>query len=296
MGKASKKMKRKQDKKQQSELLRQNSIKEEQFIQEYQEGRYEKALESLAQLIEGQDIKPNLLYYGACCYYGLADYERAAKWVTNTLNYAPGHIDARLLLAKICIVQQHFDDAVALLDFVVGQGGLSAEQQVKVRRFLEDELVNETDRIRLDFPRLAKLLPVKTENNVEAEKPQDVITALQNLKQRVCQLNTDEDKAEKVQTSSEAEQKKAEVLAQNVSLVEKIRLLNVFASGYYMQDDYNAAQLLLKAALELDDREEATLRNLAMTMAALGEKDKAAAITAKMAHIDFVLVQAIKDR
>ena len=99
-----------------------------------------------------------------------------------------------------------------------------------------------------------------------------------------------------MQTSSEAEQKKAEVLAQNVSLVEKIRLLNVFASGYYMQDDYNAAQLLLKAALELDDREEATLRNLAMTMAALGEKDKAAAITAKMAHIDFVLVQAIKDR
>lgn len=296
MGKASKKMKRKQDKKQQSEVLRQNNALEEQFLQEYQAEHYEKALETLAHLIEGNDIKPNLLYYGACCYYGVEDYERAAQWVTNTLNYAPGHIDARLLLAKICIVQQRLYDAMALLDFVLGQGGLSAEQHDKVRGFLEGELANETDIIQSNFPRLAKVLTEKKDDTAAAAKSQEVITALQKLKQRVCQGNNTETKAATEPVPTEAEQKKAEILTKNVSLIEKVRLLNVFASGYYMQDDYAASQLLLKAALELNDRDETSLRNLAMTIAALGKKDKALAIVARMQQVDFVLLQAIKDR
>jgi len=302
MGKASKRMKRKQEKKQQRDIKSQNNAVEIQFIQEYQEGRYDMALESLAKLIEGNDIKPELLYYGACCYYGLMDYERAAQWVSNTLNYAPGHIAARILLAKVCIAQYHYDDAMAILDLVMSCAGISAEERAEVELLVRRSFRGAEQKIREQYPHLASLLENDAIGEDKIKKHSDVLSTLQNLKERVKKIEKEDERIEpvaKAKSITECKEtvdvKIKEILAKDISIREKMHLFNMFASASYMQNDYMTARTFLKAALEQDVNDEESLRNMAITIAAMGDKDKAEEIVAKMPRIDFLLLKEIKN-
>ena len=51
----------------------------------------------------------------------------------------------------------------------------------------------------------------------------------------------------------------------------------------------------MRAALQLDESDAATIRNLALTIAAEGEEEKALQIASQLPATDFVLLQAIKD-
>lgn len=92
-----------------------------------------------------------------------------------------------------------------------------------------------------------------------------------------------------------AQQQVDDVLAKPISLAEKIRILNAFAGASYAADDFAAAETLLRAALQLDESDAATIRNLALTIAAEGEEEKALQIASQLPATDFVLLQAIKD-
>ena len=99
-----------------------------------------------------------------------------------------------------------------------------------------------------------------------------------------------QNEAEKVDVSDTL----AKIVAKEISLVEKVRLINVFAGVCYQQGDYQSAFDLLSAALELDGQDAATLKNIAYTCLSAGEQEQAMSFAAKLPVVDFALLYALK--
>ena len=102
--------------------------------------------------------------------------------------------------------------------------------------------------------------------------------------------NVQQNEAEKVDVSDTL----TKIAAKEISLVEKVRLINVFAGVCYQQGDYQSAFDLLSAALELDGQDAATLKNIAYTCLSAGEQEQAMSFAAKLPVVDFALVYALK--
>lgn len=102
--------------------------------------------------------------------------------------------------------------------------------------------------------------------------------------------NVQQNEAEKVDVSDTL----AKIVAKEISLVEKVRLINVFAGVCYQQGDYQSAFDLLSAALELDGQDAATLKNIAYTCLSAGEQEQAMSFAAKLPVVDFALLYALK--
>ena len=81
-------------------------------------GEYAKALEILAEIINLGCRDADIIYAGAKNYFLLGDFERAGKWVDMALEFAPDHVEARLLLAKLLLMKNRLPEALALYDFV----------------------------------------------------------------------------------------------------------------------------------------------------------------------------------
>ena len=95
-------------------------------------------------------------------------------------------------------------------------------------------------------------------------------------------------------SSAAAEQQAAAILAQEIRPVEKVETLNAFAGAAYVSNDYSGAKTLLMAALRLDPGCDATLRNMALLLHDMGERDKALQVAAKMRMADFMLLRELK--
>lgn len=102
--------------------------------------------------------------------------------------------------------------------------------------------------------------------------------------------NVQQNEVEKVDVSDTLTQ----IAAKEISLVEKVRLINVFAGVCYQQGDYQSAFDLLSAALELDGQDAATLKNIAYTCLSAGEQEQAMSFVAKLPVVDFALLYALK--
>lgn len=99
-----------------------------------------------------------------------------------------------------------------------------------------------------------------------------------------------QNEAEKVDVSDTL----AKIAVKEISLVEKVRLINVFAGVCYQQGDYQSAFDLLSAALEIDEQDAATLKNIAYTCLSAGEQEQAISFAAKLPVVDFALLYALK--
>lgn len=86
------------------------------FFEEKKE--YGEAINTLAELIKLGCRDADVIFAGARDYFFVGDFERAAKWVNMTLDFAPAHIGARLLLARLFLVKDKLEEALAVYDFV----------------------------------------------------------------------------------------------------------------------------------------------------------------------------------
>ena len=102
--------------------------------------------------------------------------------------------------------------------------------------------------------------------------------------------NVQHNEVEKVDVSDTL----TKIAAKEISLVEKVRLINVFAGVCYKQGDYQSAFDLLSAALEIDGQDAATLKNIAYTCLSAGEQEQAMSFAAKLPVVDFALLYALK--
>ena len=278
MGKFSKKNKKKQI------ALREKQVTENKELTELKlkltsqinDMSYEDALETLAELIGKNCYEPQVLYQGAQAYFYLGDYERAASWVNNTLHYAPHHMEARLLLAKICLLEDRVDDAMELYTFVLSNYGeaLSKDALEQIKEGADYTWRTDRQWLADKYPLVANLWKKQT--------------------------MTEEQRNAEMPISSESEMPSAgsiveQIMGKNASMLAKINLFNAFAGSYLIAHDYAAAEELLTKALEIDTYHQQTLINMAVLAKIQGNEEKALACAAKVPQTDFRLLKLLMD-
>ena len=249
--------------------------------------KYAEAINAFADALS-QGEPPKECYADvARAYFELGDYKRAADWVSNALSMDQGNVDVRILLARICQRERRTDDALKLYENILAAhvAALTAAQRAEIeqRAGLDARLAQ--DKTRMAYPHLAALLglaaapaapPVPASSGTAPIAPVSVPAA------------------PAAQSSGSAKAQAAQILAQSIRPAEKMAALNAFAGAAYVKDDYAGARELLTAALELDPGCDVTLRNMALLLHEMGEREKALQVAAKMGQTDFMLLRTLK--
>lgn len=252
--------------------------------------KYAEAINAFADAL-AQGEPPKECYADvARAYFELGDYKRAADWVSNALSVDPGNVDMRILLARICQRERRTDDALKLYENIlaVHAAALTAAQRAEIeqRAGLDARLAK--DKTRTAYPHLAALLglaPAPAASTVPAAPAVSTAAPIAPVSVPA---------APAAQSSGDAKAQAAQILAQSIRPAEKMAALNAFAGAAYVKDDYAGARELLTAALELDPGCDVTLRNMALLLHEMGEREKALQVAAKMGQTDFMLLRTLK--
>jgi len=252
--------------------------------------KYAEAINAFADVL-AQGEPPKECYADvARAYFELGDYKRAADWVSNALSVDPGNVDVRILLARICQRERRTDDALKLYENILAAhaAALTAAQRAEIeqRAGLDARLAQ--DKTRMAYPHLAALLglaPAPAAPTVPSVPASSGTAPIAPVSVPA---------APAAQSFGSAKAQAAQILAQSIRPAEKMAALNAFAGAAYVQDDYAGARELLTAALELDPGCDVTLRNMALLLHEIGEREKALQVAAKMGQTDFMLLRTLK--
>ena len=252
--------------------------------------KYAEAINAFADALS-QGEPPKECYADvARAYFELGDYKRAADWVSNALSVDPGNVDVRILLARICQRERRTDDALKLYENILAAhtAALTAAQRAEIeqRAGLDARLAQ--DKTRTAYPHLAALLglaPAPAASTVPSVPASSGTAPIAPVSVPA---------APAAQPSGSAKAQAAQILAQSIRPAEKMAALNAFAGAAYVKDDYAGARELLTAALELDPGCDVTLRNMALLLHEMGEREKALQVAAKMGQTDFMLLRTLK--
>ena len=252
--------------------------------------KYAEAINAFADAL-AQGEPPKECYADvARAYFELGDYKRAADWVSNALSVDPGNVDVRILLARICQRERRTDDALKLYENILAAHAavLTAAQRAEIeqRAGLDARLAQ--DKTRMAYPHLAALL------GLAAAPAAPTVPAAPASSGTAPIAPVSVPAAPAAQSSGSAKAQAAQILAQSIRPAEKMAALNAFAGAAYVKDDYAGARELLTAALELDPGCDVTLRNMALLLHEMGEREKALQVAAKMGQTDFMLLRTLK--
>lgn len=323
MGKASRKLMKKQLKVQMEERASQMTTLKEKVHALVEQEKYSEAINTMAGLAELKCMDPEVMYEGAFCYFMMGDYDRAANWINNTLTYAPEHIMARILLARLCILQERTGDALAIFDHVLDQAEsmLDEETREEVEEILEYYGRNEPEKLLVHYPHIAAFLGLEEAAAPMAEaapttgktdavtKTQEAIAAMQRVMAEAKEQATVQESVPEaapvsapaaavteiqLQEGPTAEAMCSQVMGQQISIREKVRLLNSFAGSYFYEGELAGARKLLSEAVKLDTQDGTTLRNMAYLALAEGNAEEALSWASHMPVADFGLLLQLR--
>ncbi|WP_314654646.1 tetratricopeptide repeat protein [uncultured Selenomonas sp.] len=271
-------------------MAEKKNITAEQIHAYVKKEKYAEAINAFADVL-AQGEPPKECYADvARAYFELGDYKRAADWVSNALSMDPGNVDVRILLARICQRERRTDDALKLYENIlaVHAAALTAAQRAEIeqRAGLDARLAQ--DKTRTAYPHLAALLglaPAPAAPTVPSVPASSGTAPIAPVSVPA---------APAAQSSGSAKAQATQILAQPIRPAEKMAALNAFAGAAYVKDDYAGARELLTAALELDPGCDVTLRNMALLLHEMGEREKALQVAAKMGQTDFMLLRTLK--
>lgn len=324
MGKTKRKMTKKQQCRENQAVRQDAVLLRRQFNTCFEQGDYADVINMLAKIVESGQQTPEDLYRGAFSYFMVGDYARAAGMVSTVLSLAPENVDARILLARLCLLEDRAEDALAIFDFLFEHvaSGFTAEQRDQLEDLLAYYLENEREQICRDFPHIAAHYHLRAAEGPEtgaadkvatavaepapAAAPEEVPSAPADPVRSPCLVPgktlaaaPEEAAPAGAETSEAAVEVAAEererVLSGSLSVAEKLRLLNAFAAGHFAAGEYAAAELLLSAAITLDTADAATLRNFAVLMKCSGDEERAVAFAAKLPQADFLLLAFLRN-
>lgn len=245
-------------------------------------------LEKLATVIESDnlEIDADLIYEGAFAYFMLGDYSRATKWVDDALQIDGANLKARILLGRICILEERAEDALSIFEFVLenDNGQLTEDEREDIATIASYYARKDEEHTQNTYPYLSVLLGLL---------PADVIGD-SKASMAFC-LDTGKQETSISQDGVvAAEHQLTNILQQKISLRDKIKLLETTAGGFYTEGKYDATEKLLAAALTLDPLDDNILRNMALLQKDMGNRDKSLRFAAQMQHIDFLLLKQLK--
>ena len=300
MGKASKKVAKKQQGNKLNE--QQKTISEIKVkLNEYKaDGKYEEALLLVIDLLERECYDTDVVFAAAELYFMAGDYARANIWIDRTLEAAPAHLGARILLTRICMMGDRADAGLGILEVVlkIGKGRLTTAQKEEVEELLEYyKYTKEEAEISGSYPNVAELMGFA--GAIAAGKEDSRAGDMAELCQEPASHTQVSAALDVVETGAGEKEKdietvRQEILEKNISLQEKIVLCNSFAGAYYYADRIADAKIMLLTANSLDAFHTETLHNLALLAAEAGDQDMALQYVTKMPHTDFSLLKSIK--
>lgn len=278
------------------------------------EQKYVEAMDVMAEIADIKQVDADIMYWGALCYFETGDYDRSAKWINNVLTYVPHHLKAELLLANICMINERENDGLRIIENVLRQ--FSDKLDLQDKNKLEDMLVyyrySNPSELQ-DFPYTKVFLGMDVadgtgddeENAGRVPSAAETLNELRNIMNdheciegTVSDVSTEEASDDLLQVEDDGAFDVPailkQVLAKQISLQEKIKLLNMFAGACYQKDDMQSAFDLLSAALELDGFNADVLKNIAYVCLSTGEKEQALEYAAKLPMMDFALLNAIR--
>lgn len=265
--------------------------------------QYADYINRLAEIVQEGHYDEDALYHGAYSYFMLGDYLRAANMVNDVLTVSPMHLEARILLARICLLDDRTDDGLAIFDFILEHftEQMTEAQTDDLKDVLDYYANTETENIRENFPHVTHFLQKVglMPETAAADAPQEAEAASTCVPVPEAAEVTEAEEPSELAASAaaaapapDAAAEIAQVMAQQISLADKVRLLNAFAAAHFMAGaaEYAAAQAELEQALQLDTASAETLRNLAVLAKCQGETDKAWNFAAKLPTSDFLLM------
>ena len=280
MGKRSRKIKRSQQSQKNNEIRQETKIMKAEITELLAKKKYVEVIEELAKMIKAKCYDADTMYAGAFSYFMLGDYKRASDWVNNTLTYDPQNINVRILLARLCFLEDRVNDGLAVCNFVMQyySNNLNDEQQHDledlVSMYIDDDGVDKTI-----YPYLLTMI------NDDA--------TIDTTEEAVASPLAKEAADIKIIALDIAKAKCQEIMQQQLALTDKIKLLNSFAASFYLDKDFASAELILTEALRIDTKNDATLRNMVMTQLRLGNIAKAKKFATEMTMADFILLDMI---
>ena len=284
---------------------------------------YVAAMDVMAEIAANSKIDAEVMYWGALCYFHTGDYDRAARWINNALNYNSNGVKERILLSAICIAEGRYEDGIRVMEAVLsgGMDNIAASDRAFMMEVLAPVRYGYED-ILARYPQTEAMLKDKSEIAGEQEAEESAATALAKLREMLgrkkaggkAELSVEEENKPSVVaqetfvdgnidlTESKCPADKKfdvndtiqQIMGKKASLQEKIKLLNAFAGGCYQSDDCQAACKLLEKALELDACAPEILKNMAYVCLADGDKEKAMEFVSRMPMVDFGLLYAMK--
>ncbi|WP_276838473.1 CDC27 family protein [Anaerovibrio lipolyticus] len=325
MGSFKNKINNKKKKKMEAEALNELIALKNKMKEQFAAGEYVEAMDTMAELAEHKKMDPEVMLMGATCYFMTGDSERAIKWVNNTLAYAPNNVGARILLGRICLTQEKQDKGFEVLSFVVDnqQAAMGEEDKKHLMEILNYCHDNMSD-IMAKYPSVVEYY---NDNLAELPKQDNGISKAQAAVDRLKALlnkskgNNDTKGTKTTKATSDSQQsasepaKKADdvsasgqteasgesvddiikkVMDSELSLRDKVKSLNTFASGLYLNEDYHGALKLLKKALEIDSHDPFVLRNIAYVCVDMKDNEKALTFAKALPMVDFALLRSIK--
>ena len=288
MGKASRKMAKQQQKKEGKNRAQDIKNKEEICRTQITEEKFNEALGTIAEIAQTGHKDADIMYLAAYCYFMTGDYDRAATWINNTLSYDGGHLKARILLARLCMLQERDDDGLAIFDFVLEHGlkSLGEEDTREIEEILEYFVRNEADKLQLHYPHIASFMDITGTEAASSEVIEDKDSA-----PIISEVSAD---CGDFTEDAEWQGKCREIFGKDISVAEKVKVLNTFSGAYYFDKKYDAACGFLEAALKLDGHNENSLKNMAILQAERGNTKEALEYAAKLAITDFQLLHMIR--
>lgn len=279
MGKRSRKIKRSQQSKKNNEIRQETKIMKAEITELLAKEKYVEVIEELAKMIQAKCYDADTMYAGAFSYFMLGDYKRASDWVNNTLTYDPQNINVRILLARVCFLEDKVNDGLAVCNFVMQyySNNLNDEQQHDledlVSMYIDDDGVDKTI-----YPYL--LTMINDDATIDTTEEAAASPLVKEADSKIIVLDI-------------AKAKCQEIMQQQLALTDKVKLLNSFAASFYLDKDFASAELLLAEALRIDMKNDATLRNMVMTQLRLGNIAKAKKFATEMTMADFILLDMI---
>ncbi|MBQ1941585.1 MAG: CDC27 family protein [Selenomonadaceae bacterium] len=275
------------------------------------QGQYVDAMDVMAEMAQLHKMDAECMYWGALCYYATGDLERATKWVNNALNFQAGKLLPAILvlLARICVAEGKADQSLQLVEKALNATNeFSNEAEDGLQQLMaEYESMPEA---RAKYPAVEAYYQQwqQMQAAAQAEAPAEPVSALDKLKNILAKTKhlSQENTAEEAEwLSEEAEDKDSEaaaaaegaitrIMSQEISMSEKIKLLNAFAAGCYQADDYTGAAAFLLKALEMDGLDQDTLRNMVYVCLSQGQQEQAAEYASKLQPADFGLLYLMK--
>ena len=281
MGKRSRKIKRSQQSQKNNEIRQETKIMKAEITELLAKEKYVEVIEELAKMIQAKCYDADTMYAGAFSYFMLGDYKRASAWVNNTLTYDAKNVNARVLLARLCFLENRVTDGLAICNFIMQyySNNLNDEQlhdlEDLVSMYIDDDGVDKTI-----YPYLLTMI-------------NDDATVDTTEEAAASQLAKEEAADSKILVLDIAKAKCQEIMQQQLALTDKVKLLNSFAASFYLDKDFASAELLLAEALRIDTKNDATLRNMVMTQLRLGNIAKAKKFATEMTMADFILLDMI---